>query len=226
MAEKLKGVKAPNLPIAPTTYVQSFYNIFSDILRLYFNRLDGTINNIIGPLGGKFLQFPHIGASDNTDQYADGDNDPTKVKWNTLDSAAGFVLNVDSTATALQTGIYKLDYSLQLANTANASHDVYVWLEITNGSTVQVPGSTSRFTLPARKSAGDPSFIVAYSSITFTIAAGDSLALWWATDLAYNPVGPVDGVYMEYIPAQTTPFAHPAAPSAIGSIVFVSTITT
>ena len=116
--------------------------------------------------------------------------------------------------------IYKIDYSLQFANTANAAHDVYVWLEVNGGT--QVPNSTSKFTLPARKSAGVYSFVVAYSSVTFEVTGGDEVKLYWATDQAYNPVGPVDGVYMEYIPAQTVPYAHPAAPSAIGSITFVS----
>ena len=46
----------------------------------------------------------------------------------------------------------------------------------------------------------------------------------WATGLAYNPVGPVNGVYMEYQAAQTVPFAHPSVPSAIGAITFVSAV--
>jgi hypothetical protein len=168
---------------------------------------------------GRELNYPHIAASDSTDQYADADDDPTIVKWDTADELRGFTLNNDYTATAEYSGVYKIDYSLQFANTANAVHDVYVWLQV-NGS--DVAKSASKFTLPARKSAGVPSFVVAYSSITFNVNAGDDIGLWWATDLAYNPVGPVDGVYMEYLPVQTTPFPHPSAPSAIGSIIYVS----
>jgi len=168
---------------------------------------------------GREINFPHIAASDSGDQYADANDDPTIVTWDTLAESAGFTLNVDNTATATYSGVYKIDYSLQFANTANAAHDVYVWLQV-NGS--DVADSMTSFTLPARKSAGVPSYLCAYSSITFDIQAGQSIGLWWATDLAYNPVGPVDGVYMEHIPVQTTPYARPAAPSAIGSIVYVS----
>ena len=89
---------------------------------------------------------------------------------------------------------------------------------------VIVDNSASKFTTPARKSALVPSFVVAYSSIVFELLEGQSVGLWWATDQAYNPVGPVNGVYIEDIPAQTSPYAHPAAPSAIGSITFVSRI--
>ena len=168
---------------------------------------------------GREINFPHIAATDTTDQYATADNTPTIVLWNTLETGRGFTLNVNSTATATYDGIYKIDYSLQFANTNNAPHDVYVWLRV-NGT--DVVGSASKFTLPARKSAGVPSYVVAYSSITFSVNAGQSIGLWWATDKAYSTTGPVDGIYMEYLPAQTSPFAHPTAPSAVGSIVYVS----
>jgi hypothetical protein len=115
--------------------------------------------------------------------------------------------------------VYKIDFSIQFSNTANAAHDGYVWLRVNN---VDVAGSSSKFTLPARKSAGVPSYLVGYSSVTFSIQAGDSIALWWATDQAYNPVGPVDGVYLEHENAQTVPYPKPSNPSVIGSIVFVS----
>lgn len=211
--------RAPNLPLAPMQYESRYLEQLTNALRLYFNTIDNDLIALFGPLGGSFLNIPHIAASDSTDQYALGNNTPTQVKWNTLDSGAGFVLTSNYAAPD-RTGIYKIDYSLQFANTANAAHDVYVWLEVNGGT--QVPNSASKFTIPARKSAGVPSFIVAYSSIVFQVTGGDEVKLYWATDLAYNPVGPVDGVYMEYIAPQTVPYAHPAVPSAIGSITFVS----
>jgi len=189
---------------------------------------DGVFNNLTAAQSnaslftgsGRQLSYPHIAASDSTDQYADADDDPTIVKWDALEESKGFTLNNDYTATADYDGVYKIDYSLQFANTDNAPHDVYVWLKV-NGN--DLAKSASSFTLPARKSAGVPSYLVAYSSITFDVNAGDDIGLWWATDKAYNTTGPVDGVYMEFIPAQTSPpYDRPEAPSAIGSIVYVS----
>lgn len=211
--------RAPNLPVGPMQYETRYVDQLTNALRLYFNTIDSDFSALLGSLGGAYLNIPHIAASDTADQYALGNNTPTQVQWNTLDSGAGFVLTSNYAAPD-RSGIYKIDYSLQFANTANAAHDVYVWLEVNGGT--QVPNSTSKFTLPARKSAGVYSFVVAYSSVTFEVTGGDEVKLYWATDQAYNPVGPVDGVYMEYIPAQTVPYAHPAAPSAIGSITFVS----
>jgi len=215
----LRSTKSPNLPIAPAEYEPRLHEQFTNILRLYFSQIDNVTNGLLGTDGGQYLQNPHIAAQDTTDQYAGGNNTPTKVLWNTLDSGSGFTLNVDSTATAAQSGVYKIDFSIQFSNTANAAHDGYVWLRVNN---VDVAGSSSKFTLPARKSAGVPSYLVGYSSVTFSIQAGDSVALWWATDQAYNPVGPVDGVYLEHENAQTVPYPKPSNPSVIGSIVFVS----
>jgi len=61
-----------------------------------------------------------------------------------------------------------------------------------------------------------------FREATFTVGVGDEVELYWATDLAGNPTTPTDGVYIFHDAAQTTPFARPAIPSAIGSIAFVS----
>jgi hypothetical protein len=166
------------------------------------------------------LEFPHIGAACLADQYATADNTPTIVTWDTLNSARGFTL-ASNAATATYKGVYKIDYALQCSNTNNSAHDVDVWLRVNN---VDVAGSTTTFTIPARKSAGVPTYLLIFSSVMFTINAGDYFTLYWATDKAYSTTGPVDGIYLEFGPAQTVPYAHPAIPSANGTITFVSAV--
>jgi hypothetical protein len=214
----ISATKAPALSLTPTQFSQQHFDLFNQQLRVYFNTIDAFNATLSNTNGGYVLSIPHIGASDNTDQYATADNTPTLVKWDTLDSGSGFTL-ASNIATANYSGVYKIDYSLQLANTANAVHDVDIWLRV-NGA--DVPGSTSKVTLPARKSAGVPSYVLAVSFVMFTINAGDTIELYWATDKAYVVSPSTDGVYMEYKPAQTVPFAHPSIPSAIGTITFVS----
>ena len=216
---RLQPTKAPALPLAEKEYSRDTNNRFSNILRLYFNQIDNLIDTILGTNGGKYLQFPHISASDSTNQYAAGDNVPTLVLWDTLDSISGFTLDPSGYAKPDQDGVYKIDYSLQFVNTDNVAHDVFVWLQ-TNGT--EVPGSASRFTVPARKSVGNNGYLVAYSSVEFELYSADEIRLWWATEKAYNTVGPVDGVYMEALPAQTLPYVRPSNPSAVGTINFVS----
>lgn len=218
-----KKFVAPALPTYPPDYDQRQQDQVNYALRLYFNNLDNYLASLSGPLGGGVLGLPHIAASDSTDQYATADNTPTLILWNTLDSGNGFTLNIDGSATALVSAVYKITYSLQFANTANTSYDAVVWLKV-NG--VDVARSATKFTIPARKSAGVYSFVCGYSEATFPVNAGDDITLYWATEKAYSTTGPVDGVYIEYIPAQTSPYAHPAIPSSIGSITFVSALTT
>ena len=221
MAEikRLQAPSAPSIPMPPDTYSRSHLEVHDNVLRLFFNRLQQNLAALFGNLGGKYLNTPFITAYDTTDQYAGGNNTPTKVAWNN-GTVNGFTLS-GGAAYAEQSGVYKIDYSLQLINTANASHDVTVWLRV-NG--VDVVGSGSKFSLPARKSTGAPSYLLAYSHVTYEMNADDYVELWWATDVAYNPTGPVDGVYIAFEPAQTTPYAHPSVPSALGTITFVSAL--
>jgi hypothetical protein len=223
----LRPSKAPNLLVAPIDYAQRYQDQLNNALRLYFNQVDNVTTTLLNPNGGHYLSFPHIAASDSTDQYADGDDTPTVVTFDTLDSGSGFTLNPPGSATADVSGVYKITYSAQLVNTANAIHNALFWLKIDSGSGfVDVPNSATQFSIPARKSAGVPSYVAAYSEVTFAVNAGDIVELWWATDLAYNPTGPVDGVYIFHDVAQTTPYARPAIPSVIGSITFVSRLPT
>jgi hypothetical protein len=207
-------------------YESRYLEQLTNTLRLYFNTIDNYSQQFVAGTGGAYLKFPFIEASDSTTQYATGNNTPTIVRWNTTSLGNGFTLNVGNTATALFSGIYKITYSLQFANNNNTVHDAIVWLRV-NGSTsaADVPNSTTNFSVPARKSAGVPSFVCGYSEVVFALNAGDEVGLWWGTDLAATSGG-TTGVYIYGQAAQTTPMAYPATPSAIGSITFVSALPT
>lgn len=216
----VKTTKAPNLVVSERDYSTNNESQFRNQLRLYFNTVDTLSREILIPNGGANFSNPHIAASHNDDQYADGDNTPTLVLWDTADSTSGFTLNANSTATAQYSGVYKIDYSIQLSNTANVALDTQIWLQV-NG--VDVPRSSSIFTLRSRKSVGVNENQVAYSSIVFEVLAGQSLGLWWAVEQAYES-GVQDGVFMFHQDAITSPYTAPSNPSAIGSITFVGRI--
>ena len=212
--------KSPNLLIAPVDYSQQYQDQLINALRLYFNQIDNLGFSLAGGLGGSFLSFPYISAYYYPEQYATGNNTPTIVKWNGTSGIDGFTLNSDFTATATQGGVYKITYSLQLANTNNAADDVIVWLRV-NGT--DASNSTTIFTVPARKSAGVPSYVCGYSEVVFALNAGDNVGLWWGTPTAATSGGGL-GTYIYSRAAQTSPMAYPETPSAIGSITFVSAL--
>ena len=217
----LRPPKAPNLPNAPIAgYNTNYFDQYSNVLRLYFNQIDNFGAAIGGNNGGSNIQFPFISASDSAIQYATAANTPTIVQWSVVEEGNGFTLNAGNTATANVSGIYKITYSLQFANNDNAIHDSIVWLRV-NG--VDVPRSTTIFTLQARKSALLPNYVCGYSEVVFALNGGDTIGLWWGTDQAATSGG-ATGNYIYYQAAQTTPMAYPAVPSAIGSITFVSAL--
>lgn len=225
----LEEFRAPALPIAPLDYDRDYVNRVNQLLRTYFNLLDSDIANkaysyratsFIG--GGYALIFPYVAASDGSDQYASGDDTPTLVLWDTQEANYGFSFDPSGYAAPTYAGEYKIDFSLQFTNTDNTAHDVFVWLTVNGGG--PIANSSSRFTVPPRKSVGNNGYAVAYSSVVFQAQAGDEIRLYWATDKAYNSTGPVDGVFMEHMPAQTSPYVRPANPSAVGSITFLSAI--
>lgn len=225
-AKRIINPAPPNLPLGPQEYERRYQDQFSNVLRLYFNQLKNALGELFGNNGGRYIEFPHIAASDSAIQYATAANTPTIILWNTLDAGSGFVLNPDSTATAQVSGIYKITYSLQFANNDNAAHDAIVWLRV-NGSTSasDVANSTTIFTVAARKSAGVPTYVAGYSEVVFTLNAGDSVGLWWGATQAATSGG-ATGIYIYYLAAQTSPMAYPAVPSVIGSITFVSALPT
>jgi hypothetical protein len=215
----LRPSQAPNLLIAPTEYQQRYLDQLTNALRLYFNQIDNGLSSLFSNTGGAGLSLPHIAASDSTDQLATEADTPTVIKWDTLESGNGFTLNAPGSATALVSGIYKITFSLQFVNTDNAIHNAAVWLKVNN---VDVPRSTTVFTLQARKSAGVFNFVCAYSEVVFSLEAGDELELYWAADAAFRVSPAREGIYIEALAAQTSPYVRPAVPSAIGSITFVS----
>jgi hypothetical protein len=215
--------RAAPLPNPPLEYDAQYVRQMIRVLELYFDQLDSQT-----PLQAEYfkgrgdqLVFPHIAASDSTDQIATGNNTATVVKWNTLDSGFGWTLNPPGSATADIAGVYIIRYSLQFINTANAAHYATVWLKENNAD---IPNSATTFFIPGRKSNSEFSYVCGYSEATFIAQPGDVVELYWATDLAGNPTTPTDGVYMFHDAAQVSPFARPAIPSAIGSITFVSAI--
>jgi hypothetical protein len=216
----LRPSKAPNLPIAPVEYTQQYQDQVLNALRLYFNQIDNFGFGLSNPQGGSYLSFPCIAADYYPAQYASADNTATIVAWNNASKVSGFTLNSDNTATATYSGTYKITYSLQFANSDNAAHDAVVWLKV-NG--IDVPSSTTIFTVQARKSAGIYTYVCGYSEVVFDLNAGDKVGLWWGTDQHATSGGAL-GLWMYSRAAQTTPMAYPATPSAIGSITFVSAL--
>jgi len=56
---RYRPVVSPRLPAAPNEYDPQFIEQYSNILRLYFNQLDGLTGTLLGESGGSYLRLPY-----------------------------------------------------------------------------------------------------------------------------------------------------------------------
>ncbi len=104
------------------------------------------------------------------------------MKFNHTDSANGFVIENDTNnfptrIKALQTGVYNLQFSAQLANTANTNIDFAIWFAYT-GSNI----SNSSTQVSLTKVSGQYSRQVASWNYITPIQANDYVEIKWATN--------------------------------------------
>ena len=157
---------------------------------------------------------PYGAFQDTTDQAATTTAAEFLTAYNTTDYSNGVYVSNTSRINVRNYGIYAVQYSLQFKNTTNDGQDIDIWFK-KNGT--NVVGTNSKFHIPARKSNGDASHIVAVSTFMIELQANDYIQIAFrVTDI---------GVVMEHFNAVsasgTTP-AIPATPSAILTVQYIA----
>jgi len=147
--------------------------------------------------------------SDSTDQTGNISSG-TVVTFNTTDVSDGVTIASSTNITVPNTGIYNLQFSIQLKNTDNAQQDATVWLRV-NGS--DLANSATQYTIPARKSAGIFGYSVASLTFLLSLTAGQYVQIVW--------VPTSTTVTIEALPASLSP-AYPAIPSVIAAVLQVA----
>ena len=153
---------------------------------------------------------PYGAFQDTTDQTAGNTTTAYAVTFNTTDYSNGIYLSNSSRLNVRNYGIYNIQFSFQYKNTTNDGQDVDIWFR-KNGS--DVAGSNSRFHMPARKSTGDPSHLIAAMNFFIEMNAGDYAEIMWRTTDV--------GVSLEQYGTSTSP-TRPSIPSAIVTLNYVA----
>jgi hypothetical protein len=209
---RYRPVVAPRLPSAPDVYSPQYQEQFMNILRLYFNQLDGLTGTLVGDIGGRYIQMPYGAFSSGVDQTAIA-NTATLMTLDTTDFSNGVSIS-SSKITVANAGIYNLQFSVQLENTDNAPQDVFIWLK-QNG--VDITGSTGKIGIPARKAPGDPFHGIYGWNYFLSMTAGQYIEIYWSTTNA--------AVTIQYYPASGSP-TKPATQSVVATLSFVSALAT
>jgi hypothetical protein len=180
---------------------------------------DMTIGNSYGGTyygDGRWLQLPYNQLSSDQDQTAASVAVAYAITLNTNEFPDGISIVSNSRITFAKKGIYNIAYSIQFKNTHNDLETIDIWLR-RNGT--DVANTNTRFAIPARKSTGDPSYLVAVTPIMVNATADNQyFELMWRVSNT--------GVSIEHLPAVTaspgvTP-AIPATPSVIVGVTHVS----
>jgi len=212
--QQLEVPSIPSLGFAPEAYEKRYFAENNGALNGYFRKLISTLGALFGPRGGKFLNTPHGAFHDSTDQVAASTTVATAVTFNTTDISNGVTLSNSSRLNVADSGVFNIQFSIQLKNTTNDSHDVDIWFR-KNGTNVD--NSNSRYHPPARKSTGDPSHMIAALNFFIELDAGDYVEIVYKVDNV--------NVTLEHFAAGSSP-TRPAVPSAIATVSFVSNLPT
>lgn len=210
--QQLDNPALPSLGLSGAAYSQNVQNQNNGILRLFFTKLTNVIGSLIGPSGGKYLNFPYGAFHNNANQAALSTTEAYPVFFPNTDYSNGVSITSNSRITVAIDGIWNLQFSLQIKNVSNDGQDFDIWFR-KNG--VNIPNSNSRFHISARKSTGDASHIVAAMNFVESLSAGQYIEI----------VGRVTSlnVTLEAFPTSTSP-TRPAIPSAIATMTFVSNL--
>lgn len=165
---------------------------------------------------GRFLQLPYEQFESDQNQTAAAIDQAYAITLNKTKYPDGISIVSNSRITFAKKGVYLLTYSISLKNTTNDQQDIDIWLRYKG---TDVASSNSRFTIPARKSSGTSSYLIAVTPYMIDITAdGDYVEVMWHVSNT--------GVSIEALPAVAysagvTP-AIPSTPSVIIAVQHIS----
>ena len=209
----VRASKAPNLPVAPVVYDSRAADMYSNILRLYFNTIDNITSAILGVVGMTSFSAPY-GSFIDTSTVVAVANVSTTVLLNGVNtnSSQVYIGTPTSRIYITNAGVYNYQYSLQITNSDAQIHTITVWIR-QNG--VDVVSSGSEVNLPVKRGSVNSATILAVNYL-IPVQAGDYIELMYVADDA--------AVSLATIPASVVAPIHPASPAAIITVTFVSAL--
>ena len=164
---------------------------------------------------GRYLSTPYNQFTSDQDQTG-AVATATAVTFNTDEFPGSISIASNSRITFGERGIYLLNYSLAFTNPTNDAQDIDIWYRYEG---TDIANSNSKFTIPARKSTGNNSYLIAVTPYMISVVADNDYVelMFRVTDAT---------VTLEHLAAVAaspgvTP-AIPATPSVILTVQFIS----
>jgi len=180
---------------------------YSNVLRLYFNRLNNVTSSITGPNGGQYVDCPNGLFFNTVSQTLPAINTGYPITYNNT-----YLHNaVDRNATNTSrieigiSGIYNFQYSGQLLSTNASAKTVWIWL---SRDGTDIGYSTRAYTLETNNHYRSVSW-----NFNIDMTAGQYLEIYWAAD---------DTNVTLTAEAASTP--HPGISSSVLAVNFIAPV--
>jgi hypothetical protein len=206
---RLQKIAAPNLPLAQREYGAQYQDQLNNVLRLYFNLIDSSVNNVIGNNGGQYVDCPNGLFFSTTDQPIVTANvgQPIDFPIEYLNNAVRVNSGTDSRVYVDVGGVYNFQFSGQLRSSSGSAKQVYIWIA-RNG--IDIGYSTHQYTV----SGGNTHLNISWN-FNIDLDVGEYIEMQWASDDA--------NMNLE---AATATAVHPGMPSAVMAVNFIAPMPT
>lgn len=205
-------IAAPNLPLAPEQWDKRYQDQFSNVLRLYFNRLDNFISRLTvsGSVDPTLINFPFGAFHDGTTQTQVATNTAKAITFDSTDASNGIALGTPTSRVVVtKAGYYNFQFSAQLDKASGATASTWIWPKV-NGS--NITASASKVSIQGTTAESVPAW-----NFVLPMNANDYFELYWMTDDTT--------VQLKYEAGfGTAPNNVPAIPSVILTATFVSAL--
>jgi hypothetical protein len=200
----------PALPIGPVDYNRQYQDQLNNVLRLYFQQLNGVVATFLSNSGGRFVSLPCGAFFSNVSQNTTA-NTVTIMTLNNTDANATLSTQLSNGSVRVDySGVYNYQFSAQFFNTDSQAHDVFVWARV--GGT-DVYESATQVTIPSKHGGTNGAAVAAWNFVIPVEANTVIDLVWTSTDSA---------VSLGYQVAQSSPYVRPSIPSVISTVTFVS----
>ena len=195
--------KAPNLPLSPATPDRVYMDQLTNAQRLYYNRLDNVLQNILGANGGQYIDCPN-GLFFDLGTYSPAvinTGYPIQFNQTYLSNAVSIVGGTKITVDI--GGVYNFQYSSAVTSTNASLKTVWVWI-VRNG--IPVGYSTNAYTI----SGSGTSTIISWQ-FNIDLGAGEYIQMYWGASNTNVSI------------ATTAPTApHPGIPANVIAVNFIA----
>lgn len=200
---QLQGPAAPNLPLPPNEYERAYFDQLTNVLRLYFNRIDYVMSNALGTNGGVYLDVPNGLFFNTEDQLYGSINTPYPIVYNNTYLNNAITLSDSSKITMTFSGVYNFQYSGQVISTTASAKTIWIWIR-RNGTDIGY--STHAYTLT-----GNDEYLTIDWNFNIDVEAGEYIELVTAADST--------ALRLE---AATATSPHPGISSSVLAVNFIA----